>query len=168
MAPEKVISLTTVGIPHRAAVRPTPKLGWALRHFVTLALPGAEGRFAADDFAELERLVHRWGPTWKVPAEELALIKDCFRAPGTVHGALGYYRAASVRIPPFMRERVRVPTLCFAGADDPGVGPATYEATRKHFAAGFDVAVVPGGHFCHRESPAEVLRTLVPFLRKHR
>ena len=47
LAPERIITLTAVGIPHRAAVLPTPKLGWALRHFLTLTLPGAEKRFVA-------------------------------------------------------------------------------------------------------------------------
>ena len=164
LAPERVITLTTVGIPHRAAVTPTPMLGWTLRHFVTLRLPGAEARFAKHDFAQVEMFLRRWSPTWHFTAEDLAPIKACFREPGSVHGALGYYRASSARTPAFMKERVRVPTLCFAGADDPGVQPATFEATRSHFTKDFAVAVIPGGHFCHRESPDQLVARVGDFL----
>lgn len=164
LAPQRVISLTTIGIPHRAAITPTPKLGWALRHFLTLSLPGAEARFARHDFAQLELLLRRWSPTWRFTAEDLAPMKACFHAPGTVHGALGYYRASSVFTPAFMKTRVAVPTLCVAGADDPGVGVETYEATRGHFTAGFELAVIPGGHFCHRESPARLIPKLLSHL----
>lgn len=164
LAPERVRSLAAVGIPHRAAITPTPRLAWVLRHFVTLSLPGAEARFARDDFAELELLIRRWSPTWRFTAEDLAPIKACFREPGTVHAALGYYRASSVLTPGFMKRRVAVPTLCVAGADDPGVSPAAYEATRGHFSASFEVAVIPGGHFCHRESAPQLIPRLLSHL----
>lgn len=168
LAPQKVITLTTVGIPHRAAVTPTPKLAWALRHFFTLNLPGAEARFAQDDFAELEMLIRRWSPSWKFTAAGLEPIKQCFRAPGTVHGSIGYYRASSVRTPSFMKARVSVPTLNVAGADDPNVSPETYEATRKHYTGEFEVAVIPGGHFCHCEAPDQFTERLARFLAKAR
>lgn len=164
LAPERVITLTTVAIPHRGAVTFTPKIGWALRHFLTLRLPGAETRLAQNDFQQLEMFIRRWSPTWRFTTEDLAPIKACFRAPGTVHGALGYYRASSVLTPAFMKQPVRVPTLCFAGADDPGVGPETYEATRSHFTKGFEVAVIPGGHFCHREAADQLVARAGDFL----
>ena len=63
-----------------------------------------------------------------------------------------------------MRARVTVPTLCVAGADDPGVAPETYEGTRKHFTGPFEVAVIPGGHFCHRESGPQLLPKLMTHL----
>jgi pimeloyl-ACP methyl ester carboxylesterase len=164
LAPEQVLSLTSVGIPHRAAVTPTPRLAWALRHFLTLRLPGAEARFARDDFAQLEGLIRRWSPTWRFTAEELAPIKESFRQAGTVHGALGYYRGASVLLPAFMKPRIAVPTLNIAGADDPALGPETYEASRSHYSGPFEVCVIPGGHFCHRESPAAMLPRLLSHL----
>ena len=164
LAPQRVLSLTAVGIPHRASIMPTPKLGWALRHFAMLRIPGAEKRFAEKDFAELEMLIRRWSPTWKFTAADVAPIKESFRAPGTVHAAVGYYRAASVLTPSFMKTRVSVPTLTVAGADDPGVSPAVYESTRKHYAGVFELAVIPGGHFCHRESPELFIRRMLGFL----
>lgn len=164
LAPEKFHTLTTIAIPHRATLKPTLGLAWAIRHFATLSLPGAEARFAKDDFAMIEKLIRRWSPTWKFSAEELAPIKACFRAPGTVHAALGYYRAAALRTPDFMAKPVTVPTLNVAGADDPGVRPAAFESTRSQYRSGFEVLVVPGGHFCHRESPEPVIAALLRHL----
>jgi surfactin synthase thioesterase subunit len=62
-----------------------------------------------------------------------------------------------------MKQRIAVPTLNIAGADDPGIKPVTYEASRSHYRGPFTVCVVPGGHFCHRESP----RALLPHLLTH-
>lgn len=42
----RIARAATIAIPHRAAVPFTPSLVWALRHFATLRLPGAERRFA--------------------------------------------------------------------------------------------------------------------------
>lgn len=164
LAPSRVITLTAIGIPHRAGIAPTPSLAWAIRHFATLRLPGAEARFAANDFAQLEMLVRRWSPTWKFTPEDMAPVKECFRAPGTVHASLGYYRAASIRTPKGMKERVPVPTLNVAGADDPGVGPETFEKSRKHYSGPFEVHVIPGGHFCHRESADQLIPKLISHL----
>lgn len=153
LEPTRFKTLTAVGIPHRAALKPSPSLAWALRHFVTLQLPGAEARFAANDLAALETLARRWSPTWAATAQDLEAMKASFRQPGTVHAALGYYRAASARVPDFMKKKVPVPTLCVAGRDDPSLRPAQYEATRGHFTGSFEVLVIDGGHFCHREAP---------------
>lgn len=153
LEPTRFKTLTSVGIPHRAAVRPSLGLAWALRHFVMLQLPGAEARFAENDLAQLELLTRRWSPTWAASAQDIEEMKASFRQPGTVHAALGYYRASSLFVPDFMKRRVSVPTLCVAGRDDPSVSPAQYEDTRSHFTGGFEVLTVKGGHFCHREAP---------------
>lgn len=161
LAPEKFSSLTAVAIPHRVPLKFTWRIALGLRHFASLSLPWAERRFAANDFAELEVLTRRWSPTWKFTEEDLAPVKACFRSPGTVHAALGYYRAAAVRTPEFLKPRVQVPTLVVAGLDDPAVKVEDYETTRGHFAKGFEVVAVRGGHFCHREDPKPVLEALL-------
>lgn len=153
LEPTRFKTLTTVGIPHRAAVKPSPGLAWALRHFVMLQLPGAEARFAANDLAQLETLARRWSPTWQANAQDIEAMKASFRAPRTVHAALGYYRASSVLVPDFMKKKINVPTLCVAGRDDPSVSPDQYEHTRRHFTGSFEVLTIKGGHFCHREDP---------------
>ncbi|MBX3189657.1 MAG: alpha/beta hydrolase [Labilithrix sp.] len=165
LAPARVETLTGIAIPHRARLRFTARMLWGLRHVVELSLPGAEARFPSNDFAKVDELIRRWSPTWTPSAAELAPIKDCFRRPGSVHGALGYYRAARVTTPPFMKEPVRAPTLYVVGADDPAVSARDFEGTRSHFPGGLTVASIPGGHFCHREAPDALLPHLVEHLR---
>ncbi|HNH46943.1 MAG TPA: alpha/beta hydrolase [Myxococcota bacterium] len=167
LEPTRWLSLTTIAIPHRATLRFTWSIAWGLRHVVALSLPGAEQRFAANDFAMIETFFRRWSPTWNYTTEDLAPVKACFRQPGSVHAALGYYRAATVLTPDFMARPVTVPALNIAGTDDPAVTLADYESTRRHYQAGLQLVGVPGGHFCHRESPARVEEVVLAHLRAH-
>ena len=73
-----------------------------------------------------------------------------------------------VLTPACMKAPVGVPTLYVAGADDPIVRPYDYENTRAHFTAGMSVLTIPGGHFCHRESPVQLVPGLVAHLRGER
>jgi pimeloyl-ACP methyl ester carboxylesterase len=164
LAPERVERLVSVAVPNRAAITFTPSLVWALRHFFSLTLPGAEARFARDDYAMVDHLCRRWSPTWRFTVEDLEPVKNAFAAPGCLHAALGYYRAAKYSTPDFMRGPIDVPTLNIAGGDDPNVSPAVYERTRKHYRGRFEVVTISGGHFCHRESPEQLLAALIPFL----
>jgi pimeloyl-ACP methyl ester carboxylesterase len=166
LAPDRFRQMVAIAIPHRAAIRMTPSLLWSIRHFITLTLPGAETRFAANDYAMVEVLFRRWSPTWRHSPEDLELAKNELAAPGGLHAALGYYRAARLRTPDFLRAKVLVPTLCIAGADDPGVSPAVFEATRNHFPGGYEVVTVPGGHFCQRESPGPCTAAILRFLER--
>ena len=52
-----------------------------------------------------------------------------------------------------MRKPIQVPTVVFAGTDDPIVTPADYHAARRMFAGDYTVEEMPGGHFMHREHP---------------
>jgi pimeloyl-ACP methyl ester carboxylesterase len=164
IAPEVFDRVITIAIPHRAGVTITPTLAWRIRHFIGLKLPGAESRFAAHDFAGIEVLWKRWSPTWRYTHDDLETVKNLFAAPGALHAALGYYRAAQLRTPAFLREPIRVPTLAIAGADDPGAPLALFEGARRQFRARYEIATIPGGHFCHRESPDACVDAILRFL----
>jgi pimeloyl-ACP methyl ester carboxylesterase len=164
LAPQRIERMVHIGIPHRATLRPTLKQVWHVRHFVSLRLPGAAARCARDDFATLSELCRRWSPTWKFTDDDLRSVKESFSVPGSLHAALGYYRALTPTLPECMRARVTVPSLAVAGSDDPGVTVAAFEDARRHFAARYEVAAIPGGHFCHRESPEPLLAAIIPFL----
>ncbi len=166
LEPSRVITLTGIGIPHRGHLRPTPRMMWGLRHLIELSLPGAEGRFAKDDLERIGELIHRWSPTWKLSDAELERIKVCFRTPGVVHAALGYYRAVSSFTPKYLKGPIPVPALFVAGADDPAVRPSDYEGCRSACPRGFDLLTIPGGHFCHRESPEPLIERLLVHLRR--
>ncbi len=162
LAPEKVAKLITVAIPHPGAVTPTPALAWKARHFVTLRLPGAVARTAANDFAVIDALVQRWSPKRQVPAGENKHVKEAFSAPGSLDAALGYYRAVG-GVPKGYRGKISVPTFSFAGLDDI-IAPELYERARRRYTGGYEVFTMRGGHFMHREHPDEFLTRLLPAL----
>jgi pimeloyl-ACP methyl ester carboxylesterase len=164
MEPDRIERLVTIGLPHRRALRLTPGLFWLARHFLTLRLPGAERRFAADDYALLETFCRRWSPGWTPPAEDLEPTKNIFAAPGTVHSALGYYRAVDPRTPAYFKRKLAMPTLCIGGTSDPALDEADFARTARYCANDFRLAMIPGGHFCHRESEAAFLAAVLPFM----
>src|ERR1700710_2463740 len=51
--PERVTKLFVLAIPHPAALKPSLKKLWGVRHFAAYKLPGASKRFARNDFAAL-------------------------------------------------------------------------------------------------------------------
>jgi pimeloyl-ACP methyl ester carboxylesterase len=160
-APARVRMLVTVAIPHPASVRLTPALVWRARHFVSLRRRGAARRMRATGFAEVDVLVRRWSPAWNPPPDETAAVKRAFAQPGCVEAALAYYRAAGNSVPRFLRAPVEVPALAFAGATDYALRPSAFERARRWYPAGYEVVTLPGGHFLHREHPAEFTAELV-------
>lgn len=164
LAPHQVTKLVAIGIPHPASVTPTPKLAWTVRHFLTLRLPGAVARTAANDFATIDRLVQRWSPAWKVPPDETRHVKEAFAHEGSLDAALGYYRALRPTLPKGSRLKISVPTVAFAGLDDT-IAPSAYEPARSWFTHGYEVVTMRGGHFMHREHPGEFIPKLLAVLR---
>jgi len=165
LAPERVRMLVTVGIPHPAGVVPTPRLLWAVRHFLSLRRRGAAKWIRAGGLAHVDELVQRWSPAWQVPPGETEAAKRCLAEPGSLEAALGYYRALRVSIPDAQRVPVAVPAAAFAGTQD-NVSVAAYERARRRYRASYEVVAMPGGHFMHREHPEhfvrELLRVLAP------
>lgn len=153
LEPARVKKLFTVGIPHPATVRVTPALLLGVRHFLFYKLPGAPARFARDDFAALRAIYKRWSPTWDPPDAELAPTRACFANPASLNAAFGYYRKLSFLIPKIMRQPILVPTVAFAGLDDPAVTPEDYKRASPTFPKGYVVEEIRGGHFMHREHP---------------
>jgi len=162
--PARVARLVAVAIPHPALVRPTPLDVWRLRHFLLYKLPGATRRFAARDFAALPAICRRWSPRWTPSPDELAAVRAAFSEPGSLDAALGYYRALGFRPPAFLRRPIAVPTLAFAGLDDPNFRPAVFAAARRMFHADYTVVQMPGGHFMHREHPEDFAVRLLAHL----
>ena len=129
-----------------------------------------------DDFALIDRLLAEWSPGWTWPAADREATKACFRRPGTLAAALGYYRAtmgplfadpavadASAQA---MSVSLPMPALVFHGADDGCIGADLVAPMRAYFPAGLRVEIVPGaGHFVHQERPDVVNPVLLDFLR---
>lgn len=166
--PARVKRLFVVGIPHPASIKPSPVLLWKVRHFLAYKLRGAPGRFARHDFAALPAIYKRWSPAWSPPAEEFASVRESFADPKSLDAAFGYYRKLQFSPQPFLREPIQVPTVVFAGLDDPNVPVDAYHRGKRKFAKDYVVEEMRGGHFMHREHPEEFNEKLLRVLAKTR
>lgn len=167
VGPERVRMLITLAIPHPRSIRPTPKVLWTLRHFATLRGKGAGAKLRANQFAYVDELWRRWSPAWKsIPASETAEVKAAFAQPGCAEAAAAYYAAFTPRMPRSLRGPVTVPTVSFAGEHDM-ISPRLYEKARHCFEGSYEVVIVPGGHFMHREHPDAFTTEIVRTLRDH-
>src|SRR5262249_13628715 len=131
LAPHAVKRVITIAIPHPASIRLSPRIVWGARHFLAFRSPQAERRVAADDFALIDELVRRWSPRWNPSPAEPAPVKACFRQPGCLGAALGYYRAVGVRPPPLLRRPTTVASVAFCGTDDRTLRQADFERARR-------------------------------------
>src|ERR1700741_2532916 len=153
LGPDRVRKLFAIGIPHPAALKPSPKKLGPPRHFAVYKLPGAPNRFARNDFAALPAIYRRWSPTWKPDPEEFDAVRASFSNPASLNAAFGYYRKLSPIPSASLKTRITVPTVAFAGLGDPIVAPSDYRGAARMFASDYVVEEVPGGHFMHREHP---------------
>lgn len=163
--PSRIEKLVAVAIPHPAALKPTPSLAWAARHFVSFRLPGAVSRAQRGDLKLIDELYRRWSPTWDFGPEETAPVKAAFADRASLDAAIGYYRGFKPGyVAPPLRAKIAVPTLAVAGLDDPAMGVEAYERARRKFSGRYEVATMRGGHFPHRESPAAFHEAVMAFL----
>jgi pimeloyl-ACP methyl ester carboxylesterase len=153
LGPERVKKLFVVGIPHPAAVKPSPRKLWGVRHFAAYKLPGAPDRFARNDFAALPAIYKRWSPRWNPDPAEFDAVRASFSNKASLNAAFGYYRKLSPIPSASLKARIKVPTVVFAGLDDPIVAPSDYHGAARMFESEYVVEEVPGGHFMHREHP---------------
>ncbi|MCA9619853.1 MAG: alpha/beta hydrolase [Myxococcales bacterium] len=164
-SPSLFEKLVAVGIPHPGFIRPSLRLLWLGRHFVTLRLPGAVKRAQKNDLALIDTLYRRWSPTWSFGPEETAPVKRAFADEASLDAAFGYYRGFQPgKVHPALKKPIEVPTLAVAGLDDPAVDVDVYHRAERAFAAGYEVATMPGGHFVHRESPRAFAEAVTTFL----
>ena len=164
LEPSRISKLVTIGIPHPATLRPSPITAWKVRHFFAYKRRGAPRRFARDDFAALPAICKRWSPTWSPDPAEFAAVRESFADPASLDAAFGYYRQVRFRPQPFLRTKIATPTIVFAGLDDPIARPAAYTRAARLFTGPYTVETIPGGHFMHREHPAEFAAKLLPHL----
>jgi len=161
-APERITKLVAVAIPHPQAIR--PDLLNRSSHFLTYPLPGAAGRFAADDVAGLDRIVAKWSPEWAMPAADRAAAKRAFRH--DPEAPFGYYRSFVSQIT--ARKAVgaiATPTLLVYGEADGALDPADFARSAPYFTGPVTLLGLPHvGHFPQRESPAVFAEAVRAFL----
>ena len=123
--------------------------------------------FGPEIWPTFDELVARWSPGRDVPGGETDAVKRAFREPGCLEAALGYYRAIRPLLPASQRKKVTIPAAAFAGTHDL-VPPSAYERARSRYVDRYEVVVMPGGHFMHREHPEHFSRELVRILEDER
>jgi pimeloyl-ACP methyl ester carboxylesterase len=164
LGPERVKKLFVLAIPHPAALKPTLKKLWGVRHFAVYKLPGAAERFARNDFAALPEICRRWSPSWRPDPHEFDPVRASFSNRASLTAAFGYYRKLSPIPSASLKARITVPTVVFAGLDDPVAEPADYRGAARMFAGDYIVEEVDGGHFMHREHPDAFAERLLAHL----
>jgi pimeloyl-ACP methyl ester carboxylesterase len=164
LGPERVKKLFVLAIPHPATLKPTLKKLWGVRHFAVYKLPGAPERFARNDFAALPEICRRWSPSWRPDPSEFAPVRASFSNRASLNAAFGYYRKLSPIPSASLKARITVPTVVFAGLDDPVAEPADYRGAARMFAGDYIVEEVAGGHFMHREHPDAFAERLLAHL----
>lgn len=163
LAPGKVRRMVTLAIPHPATLKVRLRDLRRARHFLALRRKHADRKFARDDYAGVDELYVRWSPTWKTGPAEYEAVKNAFAAPGSLRGALGYYRQLAFKAPKFLKAKTRAPTLVIAGIDD-GTTPLDAFDDLSGFAGPVRLVKVPTGHFPQRERPDLVIPLLLEFL----
>jgi len=153
LGPDRVTKLFALAIPHPATLRPSPGKLWGVRHFAVYKLPGAAKRFARNDIAALPAICRRWSPTWSPEVGEFDAVRATFSDRASLDAAFGYYRKFSPIPSASLKTKITVPTVVFAGLDDPVAEPADYRRAASMFGGEYVVEEVPGGHFMHREHP---------------
>jgi pimeloyl-ACP methyl ester carboxylesterase len=164
LGPERVKKLFALAIPHPATLKPTLKKLWGVRHFAVYKLPGAAERFARNDFAALPEICRRWSPTWRPDPSEFDPVLASFSNRASLNAAFGYYRKLSPIPSASLKARITVPTVVFAGLDDPLAEPADYRGAARVFSDDYIVEEVDGGHFMHREHPDAFAERLLTHL----
>lgn len=179
LTPARVHSLTTLAVPHLrrmpAGLGRYPvqfRNSWYMLFFQLRLL--ADQAVQARDFAFLEKLWRDWSPGWQWPAEEMEALKETFRQPGVLQGALAYYRTffqpwtkpnrETFRL---LRSRLAVPTLALTGETDGCMDTRLWDAVMRpeDFPGGLRIERIAGaGHFLHQERPEEVNQILIAWL----
>ena len=179
-APARVTKLITAAVPYGASFIKALVTNYAQqkRSWYMYFFQGAfaEAAVSHDDFKFLEKMWTDWSPDWKWTKEDIEPLKICFRAPGALSAALGYYRAtlgAMMKIPADAIAAVAAPpppinvrAMMLHGRDDGCIGAELLDGMEAFFPMGLRKEIIAGaGHFVHQEKPAEVNKLILDFLK---
>jgi pimeloyl-ACP methyl ester carboxylesterase len=175
LAPERVISLTTLAVAYGTNVA-TQQLDvhqlrayWYQWYFAT---PRGAGALRDDRAAFCRDLWRTWSPGWTFGDDEFAATAAAFENPDFVEIVLHSYRVRwgfADGAPEFAADRVvldatpliEVPTVVLMGRDDGATLANSAVGKERLFCAAYAVHVLPDcGHFLQREQPAAVIAAL--------
>jgi pimeloyl-ACP methyl ester carboxylesterase len=126
----------------------------------------AEAALSADDFATLRAV---WSPH---PKDEVDDYLTVFRQPGTLTGAINWYRACrahrrALDDPSFAFAPVETPTTLVWGRDDPYVRPMSLDLAADRMKGEYRVIELDAGHWLVQEQPDAIATAVVEHLAAH-
>ena len=173
LAPERVINLTAVSIPHPRAIKPSLKLLYQARHFVLFQFHKFSLWYTKrNNFAYIDYIYKWWSPKWNAPKAFTDRIKACYSKPGYLDAALGYYRsfgkdARDKNKAKFSAQKTTVPTLVVVGDSDGALNNAAFENMANCYTNDYEIKwIKDAGHFPHQEKPNEFEDIVVNYLNK--
>ena len=180
LVPQRIRKIATAAVPHgpqlmQAVVTSYEQMrrSWYIFMF---QMPTAEMAVAHDGFAFLDRMWADWSPGWKLPADEMAALKETFGKPGVLPAALAYYRHTfnpAFQAPELgelqgkmLTDPIPVPGLVFHGKRDGCIGVELLDGMEALFPNGLEKVVEPdAGHFVHQEKPERINEALIAFFK---
>ncbi|MGH1371061.1 MAG: alpha/beta fold hydrolase [Cellvibrionaceae bacterium] len=176
--PRRVLSLTTLAIPHvsgiRAGIKRHPIQIINSSYMLLFQWRGlAEWIVSRRDFAFIDYLWRRWSPNLSSSRDDTLRVKQALRQPGVLTATLNYYRALfSSRHRPsqkVMSRTLEVPTLMIAGETDACMNVGLYDyIDPTFFADEWQIERLPiAGHFMQLEAPDQVSDLIVRWLQRH-
>ncbi|MEY8842477.1 alpha/beta fold hydrolase [Cribrihabitans sp. XS_ASV171] len=163
-------------VPFQRALAAGGAQSQASQYMLDLRAPDAPERYAADDFAPLERFFRRqMGQDWLTP-DRLAEYRAEWARPGRLSGMLGWYRASPLRVAapgqpltdlpalPLDRLHVPCPHLLIWGPEDRALLPESTEGLEA-FAADLTRVTIPGtDHWLIHQSPEAVAAAILDWI----
>jgi pimeloyl-ACP methyl ester carboxylesterase len=166
VAPQQLRAIVPIAIPHPSLLPRSLGPLWAARHFAGFKMPWADAMTRRNNFGYLDTLYTRWAPNWTGPQrdESRRNVKECFREPTSLTGALAYYRALSPKAPRELARPAPVRALVVGGSDDI-VAAELFTKTAQRMADGSESFVIErAGHWPHREAEDNFIAKLISFL----
>lgn len=168
--PDRLKSWAALSVPHIAAfggaIRNDPDQMQRSTYVTFFQEPGvAEQALSADDFAALKGI---WTASDETEKEEYLAL---FRQPGTLTGALNWYRGSngiSPTDPEVTFGDVSVPTLTIWGNQDMAIGRKSCDDAAGYMKGPYRFVELDAGHWLIQEKPAEVTAELIAHLAANR
>ncbi|MGH1339052.1 MAG: alpha/beta fold hydrolase [Aureispira sp.] len=171
IAPDKVLKVITLAIPHPSCVEISPELLYYGRHFIVFDFPDWSVRYTRkNNFEYIDRLYKRWSPDFKNYKESSNAIKETFKCKGRLEAALGYYWSLSKdqkdqEMVAFYKQLPTMPFLFLGGENDAIVTPEMLQKIKDTMPTTTKTIVFKkAGHFLHQEVFEEYIKEVKAFL----
>ena len=172
--PERLRAAVLVGFPHISRAKVT--IGGLLQrpHHLLFQF-GTFGRWltARNDLAYLDRMYRVWSPSWQVPPEYMARVKNALREPERLRAVLEYYvqiwrMRNDQNLLAMLAKPLNVPGLVIGGLDEPEFRQRWLRDSRDCFRPPAEIEFWPGvGHWPHSEAPDAFRDHILEFLRQN-